>query len=104
MKDFMRDGLGAPKIVDRSTFRTRQADCPHPALGQDFTPSPTARRAQAGTGVRARSARKGARVDSSRGAIDNVDASPLAGIGVERLTLQPVLVRNDSILDSRPPA
>ena len=34
---------------------------PHPALGQDFTPSPTARRAQAGTGVRAQSARKGAR-------------------------------------------
>jgi hypothetical protein len=31
-------------------------DLPHPALGQDFTPSPTARRAQAGTGVRARSA------------------------------------------------
>jgi hypothetical protein len=27
-------------------------DLPHPALGQDFTPSPTARRAQAGTGVR----------------------------------------------------
>src|SRR5712691_6911193 len=44
----------------------RLADFPHPALGQDFTPSPTARRAQAGTGVRARSARKGARVDRSR--------------------------------------
>jgi len=28
-------------------------DLPHPALGQDLTPSPTARRAQAGTGVRA---------------------------------------------------
>jgi hypothetical protein len=27
--------------------RTGQADLPHPALGQDFTPSPTARRAQA---------------------------------------------------------
>src|SRR5258705_13578900 len=36
--------------------RTGQADFPHPALGQDFTPSPTARRAQAGTGVRAQSA------------------------------------------------
>ncbi len=36
------------------------------ALGQDFTPSPTARRVQAGSSVRARSARKGARVDSSR--------------------------------------
>jgi TRAP-type mannitol/chloroaromatic compound transport system permease large subunit len=29
------------------------ADLPHPALGQDFTPSPTTRRAQAGSGVRA---------------------------------------------------
>src|SRR5258708_4245777 len=46
--------------------RTGQADFPHPALGQDFTPSPTARRAQAGTGVRAQSARKGARVDTLR--------------------------------------
>ena len=34
--------------------RTGHADFPHPALGQDFTPSPTARCAQAGTGVRAR--------------------------------------------------
>jgi hypothetical protein len=41
-------------------------DLPHPALGQDLTLSPTARRAQAGTGVRARSARKGAGVDMSR--------------------------------------
>jgi len=32
---------------------TGQADFPHPALGQDFTPSPTTRRAQAGLGVRA---------------------------------------------------
>ena len=46
--------------------RTGRADFPHPALGQDFTPSPTARRAQAGTGVRAGSARKGARVDTLR--------------------------------------
>jgi len=46
--------------------RTGRADLPHPALGQELTPSPTARRAQAGTGVRARSARKGARVDRSR--------------------------------------
>src|SRR5262245_10773660 len=46
--------------------RTGHADLPHPALGQDFTPSPTTRRAQAGSGVRARSARKGARVDRSR--------------------------------------
>jgi hypothetical protein len=41
-------------------------DLPHPALGQDLTPSPTTRRAQAGTGVRARSVRKGAGVDKSR--------------------------------------
>src|ERR1700693_2004132 len=38
--------------------RTGHADFPHPALGQDFTPSPTARRAQARLGVRARSAHK----------------------------------------------
>jgi len=46
--------------------RTGQADFPHPALGQDFTPSPTTRRAQAGIGLRARSARRDARVDRSR--------------------------------------
>src|SRR5580693_836677 len=46
--------------------RTGHADLPHPALGQDFTPSPTTRRAQAQSNVRARSARKGARVDRSR--------------------------------------
>src|ERR1700732_444615 len=44
----------------------RLVDFLHPALGQDLTPSPTARRAQAGTGVRAQSARKGAREDRSR--------------------------------------
>ena len=46
--------------------RTGQADFPHPALGQNFTPSPTARRAQACSGVRAQSARKDAGVDRSR--------------------------------------
>ena len=46
--------------------RTGQADLPHPALGQDVTPSPTTGRDQAGSGVRARSARKGARVDKLR--------------------------------------
>src|SRR3954465_661507 len=46
--------------------RTGQADLPHPALGQDVTPSPTTGRAQAGSGVRARDARKGARVDKLR--------------------------------------
>src|SRR5271165_3319469 len=48
------------------SHRTGHADRPHPALGQDLTPSSTARRAQAGLDVRARSARRGARVDSSR--------------------------------------
>ena len=48
------------------SHRTGRADFPHPALGQDLTPSSTARRAQAGSDVRARSARRGARVDSSR--------------------------------------
>src|SRR5450755_4357871 len=43
--------------------RTGRADFPHPALGQDLTPSPTTRRAQAGSDVRARSARRDARVD-----------------------------------------
>jgi hypothetical protein len=46
----------------------------------------------------------GHKVEEMVGAIDNVDASPVAGIGVEHLTLQPVLVRNDSILHSHPPA
>src|SRR3954470_5365851 len=46
--------------------RTGQADLPHPALGQDVTPSPTTGRDQAGSGVRARSARKGAEVDKLR--------------------------------------
>jgi len=46
--------------------RTGQADFPHPALGQELTPSPTARCAQARSGVRARSARKDAGVDRSR--------------------------------------
>ena len=46
--------------------RTGHADLPHPALGQDLTPSPTTGRAQAGSDVRARSARRGARVDTSR--------------------------------------
>jgi hypothetical protein len=46
--------------------RTGQADFPHPALGQNFTPSPTARRAQACSSVRAQSARRDAGVDRSR--------------------------------------
>jgi hypothetical protein len=47
-------------------LRTGQADLPHPALGQDLTPSPTTRRAQACSDARARSARKDAGVDRSR--------------------------------------
>ena len=46
--------------------RTQQADFPHCALGQDLTPSPTTGRGRAGSDVRARSTRRGARVDSSR--------------------------------------
>src|SRR6266446_5178687 len=46
--------------------RTGHADRPHPALGQDLTPSPTTGRAHAGSDVRARSTRRGARVDTSR--------------------------------------
>jgi len=46
--------------------RTGHAARPHPALGQDLTPSPTARRAQAGSAGRDRSARTGAGVESSR--------------------------------------
>src|SRR5580693_5221843 len=48
------------------SHRTELADRPHSALGQDLTPSSTTRRAQAGSDVRARSARRGARVDRSR--------------------------------------
>ena len=46
--------------------RTGRADFPHPALGQDFTPTPTPRCVLARSGVRDRSARKDARVDMSR--------------------------------------
>jgi hypothetical protein len=41
----------------RSKSRHGRADFLHPALGQDLTPSSTARRAQAGSDVRTRSAR-----------------------------------------------
>jgi len=46
--------------------RTGLADLPHPALGQDTTPSPTTGCALVRSGVRDRSTRKGARVDTSR--------------------------------------
>ena len=46
--------------------RTGHADFPHPALGQDITPSSTADCCPWRPNVRARSARIGARVDMSR--------------------------------------
>ena len=46
--------------------RTGRADLPHPALGQDFMPSPTTGHAHAQSDVRDRSARTGARVDTLR--------------------------------------
>src|ERR1700736_1540091 len=49
--------------------RTQQADFPHCALGQVLTPSPTTGRGRAGSDVRARSTRRGARVDSSRACV-----------------------------------
>ena len=49
--------------------RTQQADFPHCALGQDVTPSPTTGRGHAGSDVRARSTRRGARVDRSRACV-----------------------------------
>ena len=65
---FVRRCLTGSTITPFShpAHRTGQADFPHPALGQNFTPSPTARRAQAGSSVRAQSARKDARVNRSR--------------------------------------
>jgi hypothetical protein len=48
------------------SHRTQRADFPHCALGQDFTPSSTARRVQAGSDARAQRSRRGARVDSCR--------------------------------------
>src|SRR5437763_13977815 len=45
--------------------RTGHADFPHPALGQDITPSPTTGPAQAVLRVRAGRAHKRERVDSS---------------------------------------
>ena len=47
------------------SHRTQRADFPHCALGQDFTPSSTAGRVQAGSDARARRSRRGARVDST---------------------------------------
>jgi len=49
--------------------RTGRADFPHPALGQGFTPSPTARCARARPGVPGQNGHTGARVDSSRSVV-----------------------------------
>jgi len=53
-------------LFPHPAHRTGRADFPHPALGQDVTPSPTARCTHARSGVRDRNARRGARVDMSR--------------------------------------
>ncbi len=46
--------------------RTGHADLPHPALGQDLTPSPTCGRGRAKSAVRVPFGRRGSRVDSPR--------------------------------------
>src|SRR5712692_5000475 len=61
--------------------RTGHADLPHPALGQDLTPSSTTRRAQAGPSERARSTRRGDRPKSkaweaTRAALDRLFMAP----------------------------
>src|SRR6516225_3271178 len=59
--------LGRPWLpFPHPAHRTGHADLPHPALGQDVTPSPTTGRVPAVSAVRARNARKGARVDKLR--------------------------------------
>ena len=60
--------LSGPTVTPfpHPAHRTGRADFPHPALGQDFTPSPTTGCARAQSGVRARSAHKGARMDRPR--------------------------------------
>src|SRR6516225_12504559 len=65
--------------------RTGQADLPHPALGQHVTPSPTTGRDQAESGVRARSARKGARVDRLRPCVAKSGATLGAKLNVGRV-------------------
>jgi hypothetical protein len=70
--------------------RTGLADFPHPALGQDITPSPTARRAQARSDGRVRSTRTGAGVDRSRPCVAYLvldaqpSAQPHSGVVVDR--------------------
>ena len=73
------------------SHRTGHEDFPHPALGQDFTPSPTARRAQAGTGARARSTRKGARVDKPRPCAHAVANTPAQRLSALLCSLHPAV-------------
>src|ERR1700752_1007710 len=58
--------LSSTRLQGANAHRTGLADCPHPALGQDVTPSPTRGHDRAGSGVRGRNARKGAGVDKLR--------------------------------------
>ena len=48
------------------SHRTGHADFPHPALGQDLTPSPSAGRARAPSGARDPGSRRGTRADRPR--------------------------------------
>src|SRR5499427_7232169 len=80
---------------------TTAAARPIASLGQDLTPSPTARRARARSGVRARSACKGARVDKPRPASPDLvleaqpPAQPNSGIVIDR----PVRVGDGAYLE-----
>src|ERR1700726_3096719 len=85
--------------------RTGQADFPHPALGQNFTPSPTARRAQACSGARAQSTaataqdHEQAEAHGQRGADTNLQ-DPVdhpAGLGVRRSGLALWAWRNECV-------
>src|ERR1700730_10329047 len=64
-------------LARRNAHRTGHADRPHPALGQDLTPSPTTGLDRAVLGVRAGSARKGADTEvigpSAQRAVQHVD-------------------------------
>ena len=61
----MSGAMAFQYLLDWIEHRTGQAALPHPALGQDLTPSPTTGRGLVPSDERARSARRGARVDSS---------------------------------------
>jgi|SRR6266446_4668826 len=73
-------GFGRTRLSLASSFQLPYRT-PHTALGQDFTPSPTTRRAPAGLGVRARSARR-----------------------EMREWIGPALASPDLVLDAQPPA